>query len=380
MGKWNKHYVGLIGCILLFMAFSYWVGQSQTAAYPPYVSFSAHAEGTKALRLLLEEKEAKPVEWRQSWIQLPKRGQDTLLVVEPQDVGKNEQKELLQWVKEGNHLLLFHQQPEGYPDFAVKALDADTADADPAPIHKLRTGAGGEAASFDAEIVTRSRLQPSDKLTVLLQDEQGIVAGRASYGEGTITVFLTPEWLTNGRILQHKHFELIWPYLNNPAHTLWIDEYHHGYRIEPGLLSVYPSWLLLIYAQLLLALLLWLWWKGKRFGPVYTPREWVVRRGDETILAISSWYERQRCNRDALQHQLAFLRQLLLERWGLRVQAPFAELIPAAARKWSPQQVGLLEQLQQRLDEIEQVEAYPTKQFVSDSHLISQIIDVLEKE
>ena len=154
-------------------------------------------------------------------------------------------------------------------------------------------------------------------METLLYDDQGILAGRIQMGKGSMTLFLVPDWMTNAQIQKWSHFEAIWPYIQGDWSVVWVDEYHHGLQEKPGLLAIYPGWLVASCIQLAAALLLLVWWQGKRFGPVYTLREWTVRRGDETLLAIARWYEQRGLARDALLHREAYLRQLIHDRWGV---------------------------------------------------------------
>jgi hypothetical protein len=130
----------------------------------------------------------------------------------------------------------------------------------------------------------------------------------------------------------------------------------------------------------MLALLLWLWWKGKRFGPIYTPREWVVRRGDETLVAVAGWYERRRLNRDALAHQYDYLRQVFRLRWGMPVQASDQEIVRAARENWGSERADKLNALFQRLEEVKRGGRYQVREFLLDSQEIDGFIKTLEEE
>jgi hypothetical protein len=195
-------------------------------------------------------------------------------------------------------------------------------------------------------------------------------------GAGHLTMVLTPEWLTNERILAHSHFELVWPLFAHPWSTVWLDETHHGYGTTPGLPAVYPAWIKLAALQLGLALLAWLWLRGKRFGPVYTPRAWTVRRGDETLLAVAGWYERLGFSREALSHQQLHLRQLLFERWGLSPSATAQQAANAARGRWPEAQAARLARL------LEAPPALPVgvKLFVQRTREMGEMIAYLEKE
>ncbi|TXK80993.1 hypothetical protein [Paenibacillus sp. N3.4] len=195
------------------------------------------------------------------------------------------------------------------------------------------------------EVDTGYRIKPGDQGQVLFQDERGVLASRYLEGTGSITVVLTPNWMLNGTIDKESHFELIWPLFAKSWDAVWVDETHHGLVKKPGLLAIYPVWLVFASVQLGLALLLWLWLRGKRFGPVYTPRAWTVRRGDEGLQAVAAWYERLGYREEALAHQQQLLRQLLQQRWGLSPSASVAQAAEAARSRWPEAQAAQLARL-----------------------------------
>ena len=313
-------------------------------------------------------------EWNQPWIKLPNQVGHAMLVIEPNMLGEKEIKELLLWVKQGNELLLFQKNAINISTITVEKYNSlDTGS------NSIYLNASREI-SFIGNVASVNRIKPDPTLTILLEDDQGIVAAQTKHGQGSIIVFVTPEWLRNDAILESSHFELVWNSLLTLPDKVWVDEYHHGIQTKPGWLAVYPNWLLIIYGQLLLVLWLWLWQRGKRFGAVTLPREWVVRRGDETLLAVAHWYQRTGSHKAALQTQERYLRQSMQERWGLRTTAQPAEVIAVAQQRLESSQAGNVEKILLRLEQINRNEAYSAKQFVLDSHLIAEIVQAIERE
>ncbi|WP_134684462.1 DUF4350 domain-containing protein [Brevibacillus migulae] len=375
MNGQRKLLLSLSVAILLFLSIGYWGIKPERIDYPAYLSFSPDKDGIKAFRLLLEKKGKAAKEWRQSWRFLPQEQGQALLVIEPGPLQPGEQEAIMDWVAEGNDLILFQQDPELTELFTIEyTAEPDTLWSD---VEVMEPEDGGiEKASVE----TDARLLGDDDITALLADEYGILAARKEVGAGSVTLFLTPEWLQNENILEHGHFELLWPYLQGAYTAVWFDEFHHGYQQQPGLLAVYPEWLLFITVQIALALLLWIWWKGKRFGPVYTLREWVVRRGDETMLAVAGWYERRRLAKDACRHQEQYLRRLFQEKWGLPAAASDQEVVRAAKNRWDDHAVSRLGALLKRLQDIQTEKRYGGAELIRDSKWIDEIISRLEKE
>ncbi|MEJ8544435.1 DUF4350 domain-containing protein [Brevibacillus borstelensis] len=361
--------------ILLFLLAGIMLLKPSSQSYSAYVSFSPNPNGIKAVIELLGQKREAIKEWKKPTGFLPEGTSQAMLLVEPYSLQEEEQEELLQWVEKGNDLFVFQRKPEGWEDADLSASLVGQYRSE-----KQKVDSSLLASPGFGQAETEWRLDPSDEMEPLLSDEKGILAGRRQVGEGTVSLFLVPEWLTNGRIMELNHFELIWPYLQGDWSVVWIDEYHHGYQQRPGILAIYPDWLIVSLAQLAIALLFFIWRQGKRFGPVYTLREWTVRRGDETLLAISSWYERRRLSSDALQIREAYLRQLLADRWGLHKGTTDYEIVRTAESHWTAQEAGKLSHALALLEGAKQDRHYTTKRLVADSRLLDDVTKRLEKE
>ncbi|MCD1261110.1 DUF4350 domain-containing protein [Paenibacillus athensensis] len=410
----NKHVIGLLICMAVFVAAGLGVTRPAAPDRPPYLSFSADVDGTKAWRELLSRKQARVKEWRLDWEKLPAGSGSALVAVEPDALSDEDLEAATRWVEQGNDLLLFAEQPvngladwlqtdsEAAPESDMEPeLDSGSGSGTSGQIAKKDTeqgivpiysgeGASGEGSGYTGLVTTTARLLPIDGAEALLRDAYGVLASRIPLGDGSVTVVLLPQWLTNSQLAEHSHFELVWPLFAKSSATVWIDERHHGFAASerPGLLAVYPAWLVLPSALLALALLLWLWQQGKRFGPVHTPRAWTVRRGDETLLAVARWYERLGSREEALAHYQQQLRRLLAERWGLSLTASPEQAAHAAQARWpKPRVERLVRLLQEPLPGGGSQEAAPPKRrriaaraFVERARELGEIIAYLEKE
>lgn len=322
----NKLYAGLALSIVLFLGLGYWLVKPKLPDQPPNLSFSADVDGTKAWKELLVTKQAAVKEWRLNWKHLPGGNSMLLVAIQPSAVTKADREHLLKWVQAGNDAILFDSHPEGWASWGLIQVDGSAKDPSATTI-RVSPGYTSAEGTLTGKVDTAYRIKPSGGGQVLFEDDRGVLASRVQEGAGSITVVLTPNWMQNGTIDETSHFELIWPLFAKSWDAVWVDETHHGFGTKPGLLAVYPAWLVLVSVQLGLALLLWLWLRGKRFGPVHTPRAWTVRRGDEGVHAVAAWYERLGCRHEALAQQQLFLRQLLHQRWGL---SPSASPLQAA--------------------------------------------------
>ncbi len=362
--KINKRYAALLACAVLFVCIGLWVAKPSAKDQPPWLSFSADTDGLKGWRELVESRQPRTSEWKLRWERLPEGSNQLLVVAEPLGVGPEEWQALKSWMHAGNHLILLDSKPDGLFGFGtadIEELESSAAAADtggrsgksvsekaaaPVPVEApLLEGRSGLAALALSPV----RIKPGLGDEVLVSDKQGVLASRMKVGGGSATLVLEPEWLQNGEALKASHLDLMWPLFAEERTSVLFDETHHGYGVKPGLFALYPAWLLLASIQLAAALALWLWLKGKRFGPVHVPREWTVRRGDETIRALAVWYRRSGLMEEALGHGRQRLRQLLAQRWGLGPDTSPEQAAAAARSRWSAEDARRLEQALQPL-------------------------------
>ncbi|CAH0119270.1 hypothetical protein PAE9249_01769 [Paenibacillus sp. CECT 9249] len=375
MTRENKQRIALAVSVVAFVLIGLVLMKPDMPDLPPYLSTSADRDGVKGLYTLLKERDAPVKEWKRAWNGLPATKRHTLVSIQPYGIGSEEIEEIERWVGRGNHLLLFDSAPEQWERFPLTELDRSLHSV--VPIMDANRPSGHR---LSGEVASVYRLEEADGIEPLLLDERGMIAGRIPIGEGSVTLFLVPEWTRNDSILKYSHFELIWPYLLADSDAIWFDEYYHGIREQPGLLAVYPNWLLAVLLQLVIGVLLWLWLKAVRFGPAYTPRAWTVRRGDETLLAAAGWYERRKLAREALRHQANYVRSLLARRFGVRADANDSQVMAAARLHMSKEDADRLEQVLQSWQDAEKAPSYTVKQFVKDSRRADYMIQKLERE
>jgi hypothetical protein len=376
----NKQHVGLALSIVLFLALGYWLVKPKLPDLAANLSFSADVDGTKAWKELLGTKQTAVKEWRLDWKHFPSGTSMLLVAVQPSAVTKSDREYLLKWVQAGNDAIILDRDPQGWASWGTVKVDEGVKDKQDATASTIRVSAGYVSAegTLTGKVDSSYRIQPGGSGLALFEDERGVLASRVQEGAGSITMVLTPTWLQNGTIDEASHFELIWPLFAKSWDAVWVDETHHGYGTKPGLLAVYPAWLVLASAQLGLALLLWLWLRGKRFGPVHTPRAWTVRRGDEGVHAVAAWYERLGYRREALAQQQLFLRQLLYQRWGLSPSASALQAAEAARGRMSEAQAAQLVRL--LAEPPAESGGVSTTAFVQRTREMGEMIAYLEKE
>ncbi|HHY73520.1 MAG TPA: DUF4350 domain-containing protein [Bacillus bacterium] len=318
--------------LLLFILISFFVLTPEPTKYPSYVSNSPAPDGVKAFYTYLE-KEKLPVErWFYAADLLPKSvGNQVLLMVEPNGVyisKKSVQKPYEEFMEAGNTIILFTTSPNGR--FHLKSEHSNKSSLD---YIRVKDREGNEyKADYRATFVYKTI--KSDE--VLLSNENGPIAIKRPFGKGQLIALNSPEWVTNENILKHDHIPLILSLLNEGnvknADTILIDEYMHGFGKTAY--SVYPKWVLLLFVQCALVMVLLLWMQGKRFGPILLPREEFVRFTDERIQALAAWHMRCQLFKDSLFVQADYVKVQLQERWGIPYKTDWIDAAGTLERKW----------------------------------------------
>ncbi|WML48949.1 DUF4350 domain-containing protein [Neobacillus sp. PS3-34] len=296
--------------LTLFIIISYFAYSPKVQYYPDYVTSSPSPTGLKAIYTYLD-KETDVSKWTHTPDLLSKsRNKKLLVMAEPSFLPeKKEMKAYVDFMEAGNTILLLKENPDKMFD-----LKADT----------VKKGETSErvydrnSKMFFADVHSSKRLVPQKGDIVLFHDNNGVISLKRPIGKGQLIASVAPEWMANGTILKDDHLPLILALLKEgKTESILFDEYMHGEQNAPTMLTVYPQWFLLMVLQGLLLVILWLWYNGKRFGPIFIPREETVRFSDEGLRAMAAWYLRGKRYHDSLLIQSDYVKLLLQERWGI---------------------------------------------------------------
>lgn len=342
----SKSWLILFMAVFLFIALGLFLLPQPLKNYPAFVADSPSPSGIKAIYTLLNEHTDRVGIWKKDARHAPFLDKNQLMImVEPYfTFDPEEEKQWIEWMKEGNHIWLFTTKPNDFFDNKITRWSA-TGKKD--PVVRSLTGYHELTGVYQAEIETEIRLvSKNHDDTIWLRDSYGVIALTRSYGEGQLTVAVTPGWFTNEAVLrQEDHLKLLLALLEQTdPDMIWFNDYIHGYSERSTLFEVYPQWLLVLFVQVILILLLWLWMKGKRFGPVERPREWTVRFGSDRIRAMAAWYERGGFYKEALAIQEEYLRRLVQQRWGIAANMSRDEWLEAVLNRLSPEQQKIWKQ------------------------------------
>ncbi len=315
--------------LLCFLAGGYFLQPKQPIAYPAYVSDSPSPTGTKAIYTYLKE-EAKSI---QRWNKTPQRldlkdGGQVLVMVEPLNIPNSEEmKAYEKFMEAGNTILLFQRNPQGMFNLVTDPIIVEE-EAEEGVLY------GRKDRKYKADISYLNRIQTEQQDSILLYDDAGTIALERPYGKGRLIVSIFPEWMKNEQILKKDHVPLLISLLNETEglHLLF-DEHIHQPKGGEKALTVYPLWFLLFMFQGGILVILWLWYQGKRFGPIYSPREATVRFSDEGIRALAAWYMRGRRYHDSIVIQADYLKFILQEKWHIPYRQEWRSLSLLLERK-----------------------------------------------
>ncbi|WP_059173234.1 DUF4350 domain-containing protein [Bacillus sp. FJAT-27445] len=327
-GSLLRSWLPFVGLVTVFIGILIIGYQPEARKYPKYIASSPAPSGVKAIYTFLQEKKSAK-EWVHPPKVLPKSAHGQLLImVEPLNISKSaEMKQYEKFMEAGNSILLLSHIPDGF--FALKTEAVE-------PMEKPNLLADEEENTYKVNVNLSNRLIPAKKDKVLFRDQEGAVATQREVGKGKLYVLVAPELITNSEVLKEDNLAVFLKIVNdaNPSAVLF-DEYVHGERTALSGVFVYPKWFLLLVLQGMIATAIFLWLKGKRFGPVYAPREEYVRFSDEGIRALAAWYIRGRRYGDSIKIQADFTKRMLQEKWRIPYSMPWSDAADYLERKWT---------------------------------------------
>jgi hypothetical protein len=324
----KKTWLWLGVLLLLFIAAGYFLSSEQAREYPGYVSESPSPTGTKAFYTYLEEN-AEVDRWEHEPALLPGEDRDELLfMIEPFFVpDQTETDEYIHYMEAGNTILLFKNDLNDM--FGMEATPHLLSTEDPITVYHQ-----DDEERYEAIFETNLRIAEAPGDDIVLRDGAGVIALERSFGEGSLIAVNSPLWLSNEYITEEDHVELISLLMQQAEYSnILIDEYIHGAGSGPSAVTMYPQWMLVLALQLSVLTILWLWYQGKRFGPVRTPREAMVRFSNEQTTALAAWYRRGRRYQDSLRLQADYVKLLLQEKWGIPYRKSWQESAELLKRK-----------------------------------------------
>lgn len=319
-----------LGIIVLALVIVSFFGQrNELKQYAPFVSDSPSPSGTKALFTYLSEQGIKTSRWYHQADLLVQEKDSILLMIEPYFIPSEEEVAYYEeFMEKGNTILLFSNQPRDL--FEINTSFSTEVDESEEFIYKDK--------SYRLVIDDMESLDPLDDDRILLANDLGVYGLERSYGEGRLVVVKSSNLLRNDNLLVEEHAEFVTDLLDDfylAGFEVKFDEYIHEAKVVASYIRAYPFWFLVLVLQLFIVSALYLLYKGKRFGPIYTPREELVRFSDESIVALASWHMKAQRYQDSLRIQADYVKQLMYNNWSVPYHLSWEDCEEHLKQKWA---------------------------------------------
>jgi hypothetical protein len=165
----------------------------------------------------------------------------------------------------------------------------------------------------------------------LFRDAEGTVVAYARVGQGTVILFASPWSLSNEGIAKADNVMFVLNALGRPgAGPVYFDEYHQGYT-ENIMWALVPLAGKLALAQLLVALLVVMYARSRRFGAII-PLDRGRRERSEFLGTMTALLRKGMATRLAVRTAYDAAMQRLRVEFGLAADATAPEVARAAER------------------------------------------------
>jgi hypothetical protein len=269
--------------------------RSQQDAGVEYTSYSTEKNGTKALYLLLKELGYCPRRLRMPNLTgMSADGLTIVLAPDPLPISEVGAKRLLEWVQQGNTVLF---APAKREDQLAQSLGIELHQGQP-----MKTSLAPLALTEITAGIQRLAVQSGNRLHTERMDavrhfgdSGGGVAISFREGAGTVIALSDPYPATNEGLREGDNLNLLVNVLFSfvtDSKTVYFDEYHHGYERRPTILHLLKGtsigWALI---QVVLAIILLLYSRGRRFGRPKSVFEETHRSSTEYVTSLAGIYQ-----------------------------------------------------------------------------------------
>lgn len=334
--------------------YSHFSKSGQDLFLPP-TTYSSKPYGIKALFILLNRLGYKVHRSLDNFVSGLPRGRsnvlfvgDFILPLEPE-----EEDELLEWVEKGNVLFLFSERNWSIVrdrGFYLRSGKKKMAVIKSFPFHsyfrnitslvlpgRYRLKPVDQAIEGKQKAHACKHTKPSseEEHEVILRDEEGILLLKLSLKKGAIVFLCTPNLLTNRYISQEDNVLLIANILNSfaPVEGVYFDEYHYGFTRRKNLFYIIPWNIKILILQLCIAVVIYLYFLGKRFGsPRPLPGE-ARRTTMEYVKSMANIFRRAEARYIIFRFLYFGFKRRLCRYLGLSLDTPLELIAQLSKRK-----------------------------------------------
>lgn len=315
--KDKKAILLFLGLFTLLIVASYYLTEPALEEYPAYRVDSPAPDGTKAFYQSLNELNLPVERFTNHPRQLSTESKTGLFLFNPPMFMEADLvNQYLAFVEAGGTLFYLTDQPMDL--FNLNIVPGDIQEDEGTVMIQ------GEAYRGSLNSWLRLVAEPNDE--TLISDDYGVIALSKPYGSGQIVQIVEPSWFSNESILDNDHLAIIAEGFDlQKFDQLYFETYHYITETSLSVLDVTPDPIILLSLIVLTVAVLYLWQKGKRYGPARGLREQDVRFGDERIRALANWQIKGRNYHEALTTQVDYLKLSIFERTGLPITASKAD-------------------------------------------------------
>lgn len=313
--------------------------------YPPYVSHSPSPTGTKALYTYLEESDIETKQWKSDPSSLTKERNTLLLMIEPSSsLSMEETAYYERFMEKGNTIVFFSERPKGFFNLTMEDVEQFSED--------VAFSYNGQRYELYMSDFERFVLSDGDKS--LLTNSAGTFGLERQFGEGRLIAIKGSNFLVNEYVTEAEHAEFITTLIEDiyeEGQVIIFDEFVHDSSRLSSFVNAFPIPIVVIFLQGIIIAILWLLYKGKRFGPIYEPRIDTVRFSDEGIVALASWYMREEKFEESLKVQADYVKQRLYDKWNIPYHWSWEDSKGLLKQKWDLPN----KDIEQFVDDLQQV-------------------------
>jgi len=295
-------------------------------------TYSIGSGGAKAAYLLLKASGYRVERWEQSPSELPEAVGATLILAEPLDAPKTEERNRLrQFVENGGRVIatgpfigLFLPENEIVPDpmsgMTWKRISAQS----PSSITH---------AASQITLAPQAYWKPESFALPLYGDGDKHMVVKYKSGKGEVIWWASATPLTNAGLKEPGNLEFFLACIGSEPQTriLW-DEYFHGYRhsLTASIQSSPVKWIFLQFALFTLAILLTY---SRRSGPISIPAREIRLSPLEFVRTLGALYKQANAASVVVDISYHRFRYWLTRRLGMASNAPVEELERAVSER-----------------------------------------------
>lgn len=285
----NTRQMGIGVVALLVLLLLSWVAAPQSSQLQQGSTYSRAPAGYGAWFAYMEQQQTPLQRWRRpldELVQTTEAAPITLLRIQPNISWFGVPND--DWIRRGNVLVLL--------GIRVPVTDAPFRST-------LASPAGGVTVETSRRYAPNPQTgQAAPVIETRLGDTYGAVVWQKRIGQGHVIYAATPYLAANAYQDQPGNFRFLEQLVTEPGHSLWVDEYLHGYR-DPApvgeTVADDPAWqrliryfaatpLAILIMQAVVLLLLLVWGQNCRFGALIPRTEPKIDNSTAYIQALAS--------------------------------------------------------------------------------------------